>query len=523
MRPQFIIRQVLSLLFVILCSFPVEGILNWGWGGKTRSSHNIVVAPPTPSPTAAHLSPNVFHRQERDKYAESLWKELEAKGLFSPCWKSAVAEVRVRCGSSRLSDHVSPSKPFSSTPLRRELLESSTRDEDQRSRLSFRLAQCDAETDGRSPHMFFCREESDIRRCIQGLSDGAYVIFVQYRLHADILCAYLREEVFQQRTEAAVSALHEEAKATVHSLQTMESIESEVLKLSKENMKLYNSSRESLEGMRDDIVSIETVQQRMLAATEASSREILEQSNVTTQLLHSLRNSIAEQTEFALASIATFANATTLQYAYIQEITENLADELTRVEVAQNAFLKRSIKAKEWLLELCGGVIVLLLTSFSRTAAARFRALCLWTLGVLLPYGLGALPRCAFLSNRMPFFLMGFLSSIACIAARYFASSRQLCSTNLQPNSLRSHDDLCVCRRSPTPLIWERLTDAAAVSGRVTPQSFFSDAAHYLNGTINGNSLNEEKSEYAKKLRPRPRRMSSIGDSSSKTRKKRKT
>uniref|UniRef100_A0A0A9W876 Protein GAMETE EXPRESSED 1 n=1 Tax=Lygus hesperus TaxID=30085 RepID=A0A0A9W876_LYGHE len=51
------------------------------------------------------------------------------------------------------------------------------------------------------------KAEKTMKACLQALTDTHYNIFVQYRLHVDVLCAHIAEEVFHEKTHVTVNQL----------------------------------------------------------------------------------------------------------------------------------------------------------------------------------------------------------------------------------------------------------------------------------------------------------------------------
>lgn len=350
----------------------------WKWGSLTLHTESIVpvasreavLYPYTGGESSAGAGERYFaHRDSREAFAKALWVKLEAKGEFSPCWKDALIALRMRC------DPIDKSK-------------TGRREESLRTRLSFLLAKCDAEEDGRSPQMFYCSDEwIDTRRCVQGLSESAYAIFVQYRLHADVLCAYLQEEIFQQRTEAAVSALHEETIAAVASTVKIEEIEKEVLQGMKESVNLQETSQKALQELKNNVLTMNQEHQDSLRSAQVSVQELV----VASDLIHSkwweLHEALQIAAGTALESINQLSNLTVLQLDKIQFTTQSIHEELRELESSQGGlFASFSFSGMRSVIELLlGSAPIIFFTAFPRTAAARTPAMACWFFSTLFP------------------------------------------------------------------------------------------------------------------------------------------
>lgn len=350
----------------------------WKWRSLSlRTENNVPVAsreavlyPYRSGESSAGAAERHFAwRENREAFAKALWAKLEAKGEFSSCWKDALIALRMRC------DPVDKS-------------ETGRREESLRTRLSFLLAKCDAEEDGRSPQMFYCSDEwTDTRRCVQGLSESAYAIFVQYRLHADVLCAYLQEEIFQQRTEAAVAALHEETLAAVASTVKIEEIEREVLRGMKESVYLQGSSQKVLQELKNNVLAMNQEYQDSLRSAQGSVQELL----VTSDLIHSkwweLHEALQSAADTALESINQLGNITVLQLDKIQFTTQSIHEELRELESSQRGlFASISFSGIRCIIELLiGSAPIILSTAFSRTSPARIPAMACWFFFLLFP------------------------------------------------------------------------------------------------------------------------------------------
>lgn len=301
-------------------------------------------------------------RENREAFARALWERLEAKGEFSSCWKDALASLHMRCDPIEKSEG----------GILKEAL---------RTRLAFHLAKCDAEEDGRSPSMFQCKDEwTDIRRCVKSMTEPVYTIFIQYRLHADVLCAYLKEEIFQQRTEAAVAALHEETIAAVASTIKIEELEEEMINRIKESIRAQVSSEEALQQLEKMVQTMNQQHQSSMNSAESSVRDLLETSDIIHNKWRDLHKTFQEAAEIALESIYQLSNLTMLQLDQIQFTTHSIREELRDLESAQESLLSSFPQATVlWLMEIiAGSAIILLFTALPITSPARVPAMSWW-------------------------------------------------------------------------------------------------------------------------------------------------
>lgn len=319
---------------------------------------------------AAHSTAELLRQREsREAFARTLWGKLEAKGEFSSCWKDALSALHMRCTPNEKNENGIPKDTL-------------------RTQLAFHLAKCDAEDDGRSPGMFGCSEVwEDVRRCVQSLTDPAYGIFVQYRLHADVLCAYLQEEVFQQRTEAAVAALHEETIAAVASTIRIEELENEMLTRIQESVRLQISSHGTLQDLEEKIQVISQEHQDSINSAQGSVRELLNTSDVIHTKWLELYEAFQTAAETALQSIYQLSNLTVLQLDQIQFTANNIREELRELESAQEGILSSFTHGtfQWWMDMVIGGTLILLFTSLPLTRPARVPAMSWWLLSALFP------------------------------------------------------------------------------------------------------------------------------------------
>eukprot|EP00796_Vickermania_ingenoplastis_P010664 gene10664-7409_t len=395
-----------SYALVLLLSLLICATESIAWPFSLKSVQNEPaqlrhVDPPAPNPSASStLAPLLSWREGREERAKKLWLELQAKSHFSACWKDAVGMLASRC-----QDRQDDGKAYHDSV---------------RTRLAFGLAKCDAEGDGRSPFMFHCPAGSDTRNCIQGLSDTAYTILVQYRLHADVLCAYLQEELFQQRTEAAVASLHEETKETVEAMLKLHEMEQQVLGTAEKGVKLQERAQESVNKLQTEMREIEQRQKQAFISAQASVKEVLGTSRETQHVLSSLREELQEGTGAALESIQELRRQSVLQHQHVEEFTQQLMEDFTRLEAVQGALLSGAAASSQWIGLLVGCVAVVFITSFSRTAAARFPSLLLWLGCAIAPSGLAQLPHGSLLAHAIPWLPLGGAGVVGCILLSVF-------------------------------------------------------------------------------------------------------
>lgn len=441
---------VVALVFLSMALSPplVEG---WSWprlwsagndgASNERSAHHLTPgegstphggdAPPAPRLTSALPS----WREEREEQAKALWTALQAKGHFSPCWKEAVEALHARCGNSPTggrngNDNGNDSrggwKSFGAGVDFNPHSSFAARQEGVRSRLALLLARCDAEEDGRSGAMFQCKNaEKDTRKCIRALSESAYAIFVQYRLHADVLCAYLQEEVFQQRTEAAVSALHSETSAAVSSMLSLQELEMDMLRRARESMELHDASREAVNALHEQVKEVEQAQRDNFNVTQRSAAALLEVTRQTSEKLVQLHEALENRTEAAMESILHLSHQTSSQYEHIQDLSHHVLQELNQMESSHYHLLSSALTLHRWLSVTMGVIVILLVTSPRRTAAARLPGICFWMMATLAPYLLDSIPLAAEWSDEFPWLSCGGGAASLCVgwAALTFAGT----------------------------------------------------------------------------------------------------
>lgn len=385
-----LIRLLLCLFIVVLCrcSTPAQAVsLPWWppWKASATDQPHTTTAANRPGPSSSldaatrrsrtQEVPNgelydtssvslaeaaSQHAAQREAHASALWAEMEAKSRLSSCWKRSLADLQENCQAVAKSDVL-------------------------RSRLALGLAACDSDGDGRwQPSSFACTESQSVRSCVQGLSEPAYAVFVQYRLHADVLCAYLQEELFQQRTEAAVAALQAEATATVRSLYVLQDASGSLMQSLEDSHTLQAETHTAASALQVQLGVLQGEQATTLSSLHEAADIVLRSTQQADASVQALRAEVQESADAAAKSVEELAQRALLHFEDMQQHTEKLRGVLERFDVVQQVLLDKTFSMHSVVRTVGFGVLVLLLTSPPRTAAARLPALGLITTGMAL-------------------------------------------------------------------------------------------------------------------------------------------
>ncbi|KAG5487785.1 hypothetical protein LSCM4_07463 [Leishmania orientalis] len=341
--------------------------LAWPQFLHVRSHEQLpVAAQANADDTHASIPPRLFPgTEERVDRARMLWEEVEAKGRLSPCWKRSLQLLHVKCSEVRNEDTM-------------------------RSRLALFMATCDAKSDGRAHPSFHCGSASArpselstraVRQCVQGLSDSAYAAFLQYRLHADVLCAYLEEELYQQRTEAAVAAMHFQMQRSSDMLTALQHSGEEVVILMKNSQTLQQESREAALSLRRQLGLLHNGQAAALQALQHAASDILRTSNHTDAVLGELHERVQAAAAEALASVQALSQESLKRFAEVEAQTRGVVQLMQQMDALHQLLARQRLPRHRvvWVLGCIFGV--LLLTCLPQTAAARLPATLLTVVG----------------------------------------------------------------------------------------------------------------------------------------------
>lgn len=327
-------------------------------GGGAREAlpdRSAVEHPPSPFPGAA----------ERAEQARALWQEVEARGRLSPCWKRSILLLQSTCGDVQ-------------------------RDDVTRSRLALFMATCDADNDGRTHPSFHCgvtaaaaatatptaerMPAEGVRACVRGLADSAYAAFVQYRLHADVLCAYLQEELYQERTEAAVAAMVHEMESSAAVLAALRDSGAEMFALARDTQALQRDAESATAGLRRQLDLLQHGHASTLVALRTAADDILDSSTRTDAALTQLHAHVQAAAADALASVEALSRQSLLQFAAVEEQTRGVVHLIGQVDRVQRLLTRQSLSWQQLLFTAACIVVVWAATSVPRTAAARLPA-----------------------------------------------------------------------------------------------------------------------------------------------------
>ncbi|KAF5220394.1 hypothetical protein ECC02_006578 [Trypanosoma cruzi] len=282
----------------------------------------------------------------QDRQAAHLLNELEKKGRISSCWKRAVDALKEGCSSLHSDDGA-------------------------RSRLALTMASCDGEADGGRRAWSYCAFDTDVRKCVDHLDDAQYLMYVQYRLHADVLCLYIQEEAFQERTEMAVQALYASALAASETLQALRSSSSELHSSVRKTVEQQASNLVETSKLNDQLRDLRSGQSLAFESLRSSTEGMARSLTDARLSLNELHMALYESTAQAAAAVREVAREATAFQKRTEDHANTMVRVLERIEVFQQGILEKTIGLSEMIRAAVILVILLLLTIPTRTAAAR--------------------------------------------------------------------------------------------------------------------------------------------------------
>lgn len=339
--------QLCLCLLDAVCSFLCIDafVVPWPFGGKdgagyrTGTDGSRGVTPPIPS-----LGDAAARSQAR-----ALWHDVQKRQLLHPCWKMALASLEAQCAHIHAEDSL-------------------------RMRLALGLAACDASTDGRDPSAggaFACGSREDARRCVQRLSDASYAVFVQYRLHTDVLCIFLQEEVFQERTERAVRDLQAAAAEGIDSLEALRTASEWLATVTERNHAEQAELSSLAQHLHTELQGIQRGQRAAATDLAATTAHLLGTAQETQTALDVLQTNLHTASRHATERLEALSAASAAHFDMMEDRTTGLLGALGRVEELQDTLLSESMTAslgKAWASLLAAAYF---LTGASRTAAVR--------------------------------------------------------------------------------------------------------------------------------------------------------
>ncbi|PWU88501.1 hypothetical protein C4B63_72g92 [Trypanosoma cruzi] len=326
------------------------------WVKSSSRSDPVKEGGAAATPVSGHLDdrvqiPDLFTLRQKkdagqDRQAAHLLNEMEKKGRISSCWKRAVDALKEGCSSLQSDDGA-------------------------RSRLALTMASCDGEADGGRRAWSYCAFDTDVRKCVDRLDDAQYLMYVQYRLHADVLCLYIQEEAFQERTEMAVQALYASALAASETLQALRSSSSELHSSVRKTVEQQASNLVETSKLNDQLRDLRSGQSLAFESLRSSTEGMARSLTDARLSLNELHMALYESTAQAAAAVREVAREATAFQKRTEDHANTMVRVLERIEVFQQGLLEKTIGLSEMIRAAVILVILLLLTIPTRTAAAR--------------------------------------------------------------------------------------------------------------------------------------------------------
>ncbi|ORC85466.1 putative glucosamine-fructose-6-phosphate aminotransferase [Trypanosoma theileri] len=283
-----------------------------------------------------------------NRHVMQLLDELEAKSRVSTCWKNAIESLKEGCGSLRTDDGA-------------------------RSRLALRMASCDGESDGghRSWPRCSIDRDSDIRQCVQHLGDAQYLVYAQYRLHTDVLCLYIQEEVFQERTEAVVKTLYAGAAAASETLQSLRDSSDELLGSVEEATRQQKSNFIETQRLYGQLQELRDGQSKAFESLRESTERVMQSVTDAGLSLSRMHVALDEGAAHAAAAVKEITRETAAFQSRTEAYASNMLQVLERVEGFQQSLVEGTMGIGAMFHCAILLLILLLFTIPARTAAAR--------------------------------------------------------------------------------------------------------------------------------------------------------
>ncbi|KAG8348234.1 hypothetical protein TRVL_00936 [Trypanosoma vivax] len=275
-----------------------------------------------------------------------LLDQVEAKGRVSQCWKTALDTLKEGCASLRADDG-------------------------ERSRLALSMAACDDEADGRRRTWPVCVNDDNVRDCIYRLDDSLYLVYVQYRLHADVLCLYIQEEAFQERTEVAVQALYSGSTAAAEALEALRVSSSELRSSVSEAAEQQTSNLAETRQIHAQLQDIRKGQAAAFEALESHAEKVVRSVYDASTNLQQLRKTLDESLEHSAAAFRSVAQEAEAFQSRTERHIAGLTNGLERVEAFLQTLLDGTMSVGEILRGGTLLVAIVLLTLPVRTNGAR--------------------------------------------------------------------------------------------------------------------------------------------------------
>ncbi|KEG13429.1 putative glucosamine-fructose-6-phosphate aminotransferase [Trypanosoma grayi] len=275
-----------------------------------------------------------------------LLAEAEARGRISHCWKSAVDALKKGCTSLRTDDGA-------------------------RSRLALAMASCDNEADGGRCVWPRCSSNEDVRECVRELDDAQYLVYVQYRLHTDVLCLYIQEEAFQERTEAAVQALYTGAVEVSQALQALHDSSGELQMSVRTAAELQASNLAETRRLYDQLQDLNSGQTAAFESLRDSTQQVMRSVVDAGSSLRKLHVALGESTAQAAAAVADVARETAAFQSRTELHTASMLHAMERVERIQQALVDGTAGLGEAMRVAVLLAAFVLFTIPARTTAAR--------------------------------------------------------------------------------------------------------------------------------------------------------
>lgn len=407
--------------------------------------------------------PSVFTSHDaRMEHGKTLLNEMESRGRVNLCWKESVLLLRRSCNAIKENDLL-------------------------RSQLALRMAACDSGADGRQHPNFHCGSTKSpfsvlasaaVRECVQQLSDTAYTSFVQYRLHADVLCAYLEEELYQQRTEAVVAALQAETTSAAHTLMDLRRSSEEVGRVMYEIRTLQQEAQEATSLLRAQLNQLKEKHASAFRDLGDAAQSVLRISELTGSSLDDFRQRIHDTASEAISSLKTLSSQSMERFAAVEAQTTSALRLIERVESVQQVLVHRAFSMQHLLRTVAAFSGVLLVTLPQRTSAARWPALAFIVLGLTgPPFARSALASPVWLFSVEKWFLLcsGMATIVVLLVAYIYVPpcvlQRQIIREEISKSITDNHQLWQGCRTSAAMIRDGQMSSPISLDVSQVPQS----------------------------------------------------
>nr|CCD14623.1 unnamed protein product [Trypanosoma congolense IL3000] len=290
----------------------------------------------------------------RGVHMTQLWMEAELKGRVSSCWKDALDTLKSGCASLRT-------------------------DVSARSYLALKMAACDNEREGGRRIWPQCTNEENLRNCMRDLDDAQHLVYVQYKLHTDVLCLFIQEEAFQERTETAVHALRSGSAAAAEALFALRESSGELHSAVNKSAVLQTLNIAETKRLYEHLLDLQKGHAQAFESLQSSAQNMMASIRDTSLGLHKLHRAIDEGAARSVEALKSVAQEAEAFQTRTESHVNGMLHGLERVESFLQSFLDGTLGLSQVVRGVSVMGLIILITTPTRTNGARLPCLSLAT------------------------------------------------------------------------------------------------------------------------------------------------